>query len=135
MVRSGGIAASSLPQVLDPIPAPLADKGLSRRAGDNVPIDVFAAFGVDTDGDGDVDEFIFTNNVPAGAENVSISGGASASVVLVDGHVATTIQVTSLGLAGTLAGIDRCRWTVGSNAKRLHERQNLYLVSLKQDHP
>ncbi len=104
VVRSGGIAASSLPQVLDPIPAPQADKGLSRRAGDNVPIDVFAAYGADTDGDFDVDKFIFTNNVPAGAENVSISGGASASVVLVDGYVATTIKVTSLGLAGTLAG-------------------------------
>jgi hypothetical protein len=103
VVRSGGIAASALPAVLDPIPNPQNDKGLSRRAGDFVPIDVFAAYGADTDGDGDVDEFIFTDQLPAGAENVSISGGASASVVLVAGHVATTIQVTSLGLASTLA--------------------------------
>jgi hypothetical protein len=105
VVRSGGIAASALPKVLDPIPAPLADKGLDRRAGDNVPIDVFAAYGADTDGDGDVDEFIFTDQLPAGAENVSVSGGPGASVVLVDGHVATTIQVKSLGLATTLKGI------------------------------
>ena len=105
VVRSGGIAVTSLPQVLDPIPNPQADKGLTRRAGDNVPIDVFAAYGVDTDNDGDVDEFIFTDNVPAGAENVSISGGASASVVLDKGYAATTIKVTSLGLASTLSGI------------------------------
>jgi hypothetical protein len=103
VVRSGGIAALSMPEVLEPIPYPLADKGRFRRAGDSALIDVFAAYGVDTDSDGDVDEFIFTDNVPAGAENVSISGGPGASVVLVDGHVATTIQVTSLGLAGTLA--------------------------------
>jgi len=105
VVRSGGIESTSLPAVLDPIPNPGADGGFPRRAGANVPIDVFAAYGVDTDGDYDVDKFIFTNRLPAGAENVSISGGASASVVLVDGHVATTIQVTSLGLATALKAL------------------------------
>lgn len=98
VVRSGGI--SNLPAVLGTIPPPQSDFLINRAAGDSVPIDVFAAYGVTNPNTQKVDNFIFTDQLPAGAQNVSVKGS---SLVLVGGHVAATIQVKSLGLAGKLA--------------------------------
>jgi len=111
VIRTGGIG--TLPNVLDEMPAPQNDKGALRPAGDSVAIDVFSAYGRDTDADTFYDKFFFTKTIPVGADTVSVSGLSSpgnasiisaSGVALVDGHAALTQQVKDLKIPAVLNG-------------------------------
>ena len=100
VTRTGGI--NTLPGVLDELPPPQKDKGATRTAGDTVLIDVFAGYAADRDGNGIVDTLVFTDNVPAGYDTITIG---SSEVALVNGHIATSITETSV-TPSTLAATD-----------------------------
>ena len=97
VVRTGGIQSNALPKILEPIGIPQNNYDLPQRAGSSVKLDIFAAYGYDSTGlDGPFDTFIYTNNLPAGAEKVQVEGS---EVTLVDGHAATSVQVNNLGIS------------------------------------
>ncbi|MCX5903937.1 MAG: hypothetical protein NTV89_10825 [Proteobacteria bacterium] len=83
VARTGGI--NTLPNVLDELPPPQKDKSAGKLAGDSVLIDVFAAYAHVTNGI--VDNLIFTDNIPAGFDTVTIG---TSTVTLVNGHAAAS---------------------------------------------
>jgi|GEM_PF-5701240 len=126
VVRTGGVG--TLPNVLDELPGPQNDKGALRPAGDSVAIDVFAAYGRDTDSDTFYDKFFFTKTIPAGADTVSVAGVSypgnvsiisAPGVALVDGHAALTSQVKDLKIPSVLNGA-----TDTANAKSILDTIN-----------
>ena len=103
VVRTGGINSNALPKILEEIGPPQFNYGLPQRAGSSVKLDIFAAYGYDSTGlGGPFDTFIYTNNLPAGAEKVKVE---DTEVTLVDGHAATSVQANNLGISvnGTAA--------------------------------
>jgi hypothetical protein len=102
VVRTGGISSNALPNILEEIGPPQFNYGLPQKAGSSVKLDIFAAYGYDSTGlGGPFDTFIYTNNLPAGTEKVTVEG---AEVTLVDGHAATSFQVKNLGISVSCAG-------------------------------
>ena len=73
-VTRTGLASALVPDVLEAIPSRQNNNGAILLAGSSVDVKVMAAFGIDTDIDNIYDNYIFTDNVPAGAEVVNISG-------------------------------------------------------------
>ena len=103
VVRTGGISSNALPNILEEIGPPQFNYGLPQKAGSSVKLDIFAAYGFDSTGlGGPFDTFIYTNNLPAGTEKVTVEG---TEVTLIDGHAATSFQVKNLGISvsGTAA--------------------------------
>ena len=73
-VTRTGLASALVPDVLEAIPSRQNNNGAILLAGSSVDVKVMAAFGIDTNIDNIYDTYIFTDNVPAGAEVVNISG-------------------------------------------------------------
>ncbi len=63
---------------------------------------MLAIFGRDTNSDGIYDEFVFTDNVPAGGEGVNLSGQCVHSLVAIP----ATIVQTSGTLTNGVASVD-----------------------------
>ena len=116
VVRTGGILPIVLDNldVLDDLPPQQFNNFAVQQAGQEVKIDVFAALGLDNDGSGLYDTFLFTDRVPEGAETVTITGETaidgdkrlvvqSASATLVNGHAALNVPVNNLKIPAIMA--------------------------------
>lgn len=116
VVRTGGILPIVLDNldVLDDLPPQQFNNFAVQQAGQEVKIDVFAALGLDNDGNKLYDTFLFTDRVPEGAETVTITGETeiegdkrlvvqSASATLVNGHAALNVPVNNLKIPAIMA--------------------------------
>ena len=96
-----GLSSVLLPEVLEALPAPQNNNNAIISAGSSVNITVLAAFGRDTDNNGNFDTFIFTDNVPVGGESVNLTGQNSEL-----GGSPITIVQTSATLTNGVASVD-----------------------------
>ena len=115
VVRTG-LAGILLPEVLGPLPPAQNNNGAIVTAGSLVNITVLAIFGRDTNSDGIYDEFVFTDNVPAGGEAVNLSGQSQqfaggnpptivqSSVTLINGVASVDVTVSDLKISDILEG-------------------------------
>ncbi len=115
VVRTGGILPVVLENldVLDDLPPQQFNNFAVQQAGQEVKVDVFAAFGQDKDANGLYDTFLFTDRVPEGAETVTITAETegrlvvqSASATLVNGHAAVNVPVNDLKIPAIMAAAE-----------------------------
>ncbi len=98
VVRTGGLLSL---EVLDEIPARKNDGGSIKLRGDSTIIDVYGAFYYSDTSDNDV--YVYTDNIPAGAEEVKISGGESTTTTLVEGHSQISVTVDTVSVPSAVA--------------------------------
>ncbi len=96
VVRTGQV---SMPDLLKPIPGPNANNNAVNTAGQNVQVEVFAAY------TGDWNTFYYTDKLPEDAEQVTLKGEVgfntdiyafSTSLTLEQGYATTTVTIEDL---------------------------------------
>jgi hypothetical protein len=94
-----GLASALVPDVLEAIPNPQNNAGAIISAGTAVEVTAMAAYARDiAPADGTYDTYIFTDNVPAGAEKVNISG-AVGSVTIAQSSATLENGIATVSLA------------------------------------
>ena len=124
-VTRTGLASALVPDVLETIPARTNNAGAIITAGSALNVTVMAAYARNTNfpADNVYDNYIFTDNVPAGAETVNISGAvgsvtiAQTSATLENGIV--TVSPTAQDLK--IPDILETATSAGANATRMNE--------------
>ena len=101
-VTRTGLASALIPEVLEAIPGRTNNAGAIITAGSALNVTVMAAYGRDTDLNGIYDQWYFTDNVPAGAETVNISGSATHPIIAPS---TVTIAQTSATLENGIATV------------------------------
>ena len=123
-VTRTGLASALVPDVLEAIPARTNNAGAIITAGSALNVTVMAAFAQDIIGpDGIYDNYIFTDNVPAGAETVNIGGSVGSVTIAQSGATLENGIVTVSATAQDLKIPDilETAANAGANATRMNE--------------
>ena len=109
-VTRTGLASALVPEVLEVIPSRQNNNGAILLAGSSVDVKVMAAYARNTNfpADNVYDDYVFTDNVPAGAETVTISGAvgnvtiAQSPATLENGIVTVSLTAQDLKIPDIL---------------------------------